>query len=302
MEMAHTETLSNLFLQGLSMGYGYFEMRQFPLRIDSIERLMRDLRKDISEIGTEVQKVKERINNQASFQMKTVREQAVKLLSDARCASSLNVEILSLFVSSIGSHITSLFFKGTRKSFKYSSRYRAVLYNTMSPHEILKNVGRLRGLSKITGGSISTGCITSGEDMKACALSIAAFVKIASLFDVEVCPISDEAKSPNDECILLRFEGRYTLSEFRTIRGEREEQKEIIRPMPKNVYILGPNGAGKSSWGNLISQSSKFEVGIGTHTTIDPQSLDIEASYDFRLWDTPGLFDGSEQERKFKTI
>lgn len=298
--MEPTETLTDLYLQGLLTAYRCFEMGQLSIRIQGIECDVRDLPTKVCEIGTEVQKVKERINNHASFQMKTVREQALKVLCDARCATALNVEILTLFVSSIGSHITSIFFKGTRKNFKYSSRYRVVLYNTMSPDEILKHVGMLHGLSRITGGSISTRCIASGEDMKACALSIAAFVKIASLFDVEVCPISDILKSPNDQCILVRFEGRYSLSQFRSVRKEREEQKEVLRPMQKNVYILGPNGAGKSSWGNLISESRKFEVGIGTHTTMAPQSLDIEASYDFRLWDTPGLFDGSEQERQIQ--
>lgn len=86
-------------------------MKQFPLRIDNVERDVRELWTDTSEVGTEVQKVEEGIDKQASFRMNIVHEQAVKLLSDGRCSSLLNTEVLSLFVSSIGSHITSLFVK-----------------------------------------------------------------------------------------------------------------------------------------------------------------------------------------------
>lgn len=279
------------------MALDSFALNQLKFRMDGIQQDFCNLQRQVNEIDKEVEEVKKRVDNLANFQMRNVRGQVIKVLGDAGCATPENADIVSLFVSSIGSHITSLFFKGVKRNSKFSSRYRGVLYNTMAPEEILRQIEKMRGLSKITGGTISTGCITTAEDLKACALAIAAFVKIASLFEVDICPISsDKPTSPSDECMSIRFEGQYTLSEFKSITKQREERGEILQSMRKNVYILGSNGAGKSSWGNLISDSNTFEIGTGTHTTMDPQSFDVQAAYEFRLWDTPGLFDGSEQQ------
>ncbi|AXY00934.1 GTP-binding protein HSR1 [Vibrio alfacsensis] len=63
-----------------------------------------------------------------------------------------------------------------------------------------------------------------------------------------------------------------------------------------DVMFTGVTGAGKSSTINALFGSNKVLVGHG----VDPMTMELDAYYlqnAFRVWDTPGLGDGAEQDR-----
>jgi predicted GTPase len=71
----------------------------------------------------------------------------------------------------------------------------------------------------------------------------------------------------------------------------------IIGINPLDVMVTGVTGAGKSTTLNSFFQREVVKVGTGT----DPETMEL-TSYSlnnfFRLWDTPGLGDGIEQDKK----
>lgn len=63
-----------------------------------------------------------------------------------------------------------------------------------------------------------------------------------------------------------------------------------------DVMLTGVTGAGKSSTINALFGQNKAQVGHG----VDPMTMELDAYYlqnAFRVWDTPGLGDSSEQDR-----
>jgi predicted GTPase len=71
----------------------------------------------------------------------------------------------------------------------------------------------------------------------------------------------------------------------------------IIGINPLDVMVTGVTGAGKSTTLNSFFQREVAKVGTGA----DPETMEL-TSYSlnnfFRLWDTPGLGDGIEQDKK----
>lgn len=64
---------------------------------------------------------------------------------------------------------------------------------------------------------------------------------------------------------------------------------------PLDVMIVGGTGAGKSSTLNTILEAALAEVGTGC----DPKTMEVKSyrlSDDFRLWDSPGLGDGYQND------
>lgn len=304
--------LVELFIEGLCLAIDSFQMTSLEARLGGVEAAVQSLQYETSRLSSELTKVHETVNRQSTRHIATLRDSALRLLGNVNQATSANADILSFFVASVGTLITAVTFKGRRRSrpdFKYGlTTYRGFLAATQSPDRIFETLSRLQDLSDLTGGRIVTAAVGSEKDMKAVAVAIAAFFKIASIFGVKTCPpLTDNAserhsndgydeEEPEDMHITVRFEGRYSMKSYEEVVKERTGRIEVLKVHRRNVYILGANGAGKSSWGNLISGEDPFEVGVSNHTTMIPQPCDMRQTYNFRLWDTPGLFDGSEEQ------
>lgn len=290
--------LAELFIEGLLLAKEWFQMSKLDARLEGIENSMTTLERDNRTIKADMLRVRNTVDCMANFQTMSLREDAMKLLNKVNSANASNADLVALFVASFGAHLTAFTFKGRRRqrlAFGVQT-YRGFIASTQTPERIFQTLHKFGELTELTGGRIVTGCVSSQANIRATAVAIAAFFKLAELLGVKTCPISDTADNPSDVQVVVRFEGSYTLQDYANVLNDRSNRVEIVRLARKNVYILGPNGAGKSSWGNLISGEETFEVGTSNHTTMIPQPCDIESSCGFRIWDMPGMFDGSEEQ------
>lgn len=81
-----------------------------------------------------------------------------------------------------------------------------------------------------------------------------------------------------------------------------DDKFQVLRNLAKvketkvNLLITGATGAGKSSTINALFDSEKAKVGTG----VDPETMDIKKFElnNIILWDSPGLGDGKEADRK----
>lgn len=70
---------------------------------------------------------------------------------------------------------------------------------------------------------------------------------------------------------------------------------------PLDIMVVGATGVGKSTTLNSFFQKNVATVGKG----VDPETMSLD-SYSlndhFRLWDTPGLGDGKENDKKHSKL
>ena len=280
--------------EGLYIAYEIYGMAQLEVRVEGIERELEEVKQKLRSVEEEMDNAKRTVSQLSNYTFKYLLDQAISLLGRYGVANSKDARALSFLVASLGTTISAITFKGKKKNgFKDGIlTYRGFVAGTQSIERIFSTIEKLSQLSTITGGRIETTCVSSPNDMVAAGVAVASFFKVAEIFNLDVSALTD--KSSDSQGVLLRFEGKHSLKEYSAISFFDQERASIIRGARKNVYILGTNGVGKSSWGNVITGNTIFEVGTSDHTTMIPQSCDIDTGLGFRLWDTPGLFDGTE--------
>ena len=82
-------------------------------------------------------------------------------------------------------------------------------------------------------------------------------------------------------------------------KNDIERNLKIARFRPLDVLIVGGTGAGKSSTLNSLFATEVSNVGRGW----DPETMDVnsyEMGETLRFWDSPGLGDGKEADKKHK--
>ena len=85
----------------------------------------------------------------------------------------------------------------------------------------------------------------------------------------------------------------YDFSHYRT--SDMERKLAVANFYPLDVMVTGVTGAGKSTTLNALFERIVAKVGDG----VDPETMELDAynlNNALRLWDTPGLGDGVEQD------
>lgn len=80
-------------------------------------------------------------------------------------------------------------------------------------------------------------------------------------------------------------------------RSELDDKMATIGISPLDIMVTGVTGAGKSSTLNTLFQKEIARVGRG----VDPETMDLNSYLlhdTCRLWDTPGLGDGSQRDQE----
>ena len=82
-------------------------------------------------------------------------------------------------------------------------------------------------------------------------------------------------------------------------KNDIERNLEMVRFRPLDVLVVGGTGAGKSSTINSLFATEVSKVGRGWN----PETMDVtahELNDTLRFWDSPGLGDGKEADKKHK--
>ena len=122
--------------------------------------------------------------------------------------------------------------------------------------------------------------------------------------------MKSKKKEPNDMSTVDTNEFQRKLEQV-AIDVERsdmseEEKRKMLLHLTKlkderiNLMITGCTGCGKSSTINALFNAEKAKVGTG----VDPETMDIQC-YELAnliLWDSPGLGDGEEADRRHKEL
>ena len=242
------------------------------------------------------------LNELSRFHRANIEDEAIRILGSKNIATIENVNALVSFVMSIGHFIKAMSITGSKtpEYFGGPSEEKLFLCAFSSETEILRTISKVGNFKAILGVRIDTKRVSSAEDLKAIGTVIVSVCKVLQILSKgSLPPISDQFPVNDEVVIHILFEGMYDMNYLTKNPIGTGINLESYRTVQKNVYIFGPNGAGKSTWGNIISEDETrmFMTGNSVHTTMMPQYCDVgekSPSETFRLWDLPGIYEGTE--------
>lgn len=209
-----------------------------------------------------------------------------------------NLEVLLSFSTYVDAAIKGITITGNiAPQFHGGPTTNTLLISAFSDRTIsLESLSEMSRFTSITGIRILTKQIRTEEDMKKVGMAVSSLYKVLQIFGKPLLPLFDQPSSEEGAIVQILFDGMYDMKYIVAHPISEGTSSGSSRAVPKNVYMFGQNGAGKSTWGNLIAGGSTkyaFVCGDGIHTTLLPQHCDIGPDERFRLWDLPGLYDGS---------
>lgn len=307
----------NQFSDGVSLALQAYEMRPESIQIEQLDMHLaahmlvnRDVAGDMDSMRTSLEKA-------SKFKSNTVHSEAARFLENLYPprASDVNIEAFSNFLHSLGSHILAIticgrsqpIVRGTVFGRRIPSVKSTLITTGMGIRSVFEALQKVETMSAITKAVVISKRVDSDEAVRASAVCIVSFLKVLHVLGHIETYVSNSG-TESDRCankatdaIHIKFEGTFSLSEYVGITEKRKSTGfQFLSTNKRNVYIIGPNGSGKSTWGNLFLDGgvNAFSVGDSVHTTLIPESVDvpIDNSGTVRVWDTPGLFDGSEEQ------
>lgn len=291
------------FAEGLKLGTKLFSSILSEIRIRNIETELQRLTTNLDVLQLEHRRFRRQLNDLSKFRIEEVEGRVRNLLHNRRLSTPENVSAVASFVMSIGYYIKGMTITGNIIPEFYFGRTEdtLLLSGFLSASEIIDAIARLEKFASIKGVRIDSKQVKKTEDMKGIGAAISAFYKVLQIFGKRSVPLSDAFPIGNEVIVQILFDGMYKMEEIVNITpGPGPHENLEIQPSPtasKNVYILGQNGAGKSTWGNILQAQQStpllFRTGRSVHTTMMPQHCDVGQDNAFRLWDLPGLYDGT---------
>lgn len=290
--------METAFAQGLKLGINLFGGTLSEIRIRNVERELSRLIINMDVLHLQHRKFRSELIELSKFRMGEVEGRVRQLLNNQRRSTPENVSAVASFVMSIGYYIKGLTITGNINPPYYHgpTEDTLLLSGFLSASEIIEAISRLASFTSIKGVRIDTKQVRKIDDMKGIGAAVSLFYKVLQIFGRRSMPLSDTFPIDNEVVVHLQFDGMFNMANVSPHDPLTNTEISASQTAHKNVYILGQNGAGKSTWGNILAQPGTpfcFRTGNSVHTTMMPQHFDVDRDHDFRVWDLPGLYDGT---------
>lgn len=296
------------FSDGLSLAMLAYGLPSRAIQIDQVQQNLADLMLVQRDFASDMDTMKQYIGKTSKFQMNGIRYEANRFLESLNSfrANEVNIDALTNLLCSLGSNLLAItvsgksasVIKGTVFGRKIPSVKSTLITTGMDTGSIFASLRKVSSMLTITKAVVVTRRLDSEEDIRSTSVSIVSFLKVLHVLGHDRTVLCDSDRKQANT-VHIKFEGTFSLREYMSVNEKRKNVGfHYLQTNKKNVYILGPNGSGKSTWGNLFIQQNEFTVGDSIHTTLIPESMDValDTRGEIRVWDTPGLFDGSYEQ------
>lgn len=290
------------FFEGISIAIRTYQAISTGHRFYGLEEDISAILQHEAVTDQNIRELRESIDRLDRDRRQTIRAKINEMLAQYNLSNVQNINIVSDFLQSFSYHVLAVTFIGEieTSSDLFSDDESTLITSLMDTSKMvnfISRLGKLKGLRTVT---IVTNTATSEKDVREIGYAVAFFLQLAKVFGFDnLCLTDHDSNTSQDGDVVISFEGAYSLAKYDNLfqsTRTANENYDIVPFRKKNVYIIGANGTGKSTWANYISnEPNRFQSAIAEHTTMIPTFVDVEDESDFcyRLWDTPGIFDGT---------